>query len=225
LAIVAVPTVSLLVPARALADGRWFADADVFAADLDDATWTGAWAQAGGRIGSSINGQIDAGFGDIEGLDRKDLVLRAFYRSPRGAIIARYSFVELDVFESHELSVRGELFEDDIVTAVLYAGYENKNLDDDVRFGAVMLNVYPLDDLLVRSGLQLVDQLGEGVDFDNVDLSLGFEWQPGPLGDLGFSIFAEDAMGDVRRAGVRFYTGGAMPLVRRHREGAIQRLR
>ena len=173
-----------------------------------------------GRLHESTFGQVRGALDSVDGEALSELGLAVYQRLDQGLFGVAFDRQELDVFHDGEITLFGELYANDLVTAVGVLGHENRSHSPDRVLGAVLLRVYPFDSLMIETGVAARDTYAD-FDAGSFDVPLGIEYGLPVPESAGLSIFAQDGINDdARIVGVRLRLGSGgpfHPLVDRHR--------
>lgn len=146
---------------------------------------------------------------DLERMHFKEAEMNAFtsyfiHRADQHMWALGYKYQDLDVFESSHAIFHYQYDQDDFLTIVATLGYEDKNIADNHRYGALYLRMYPYENLMVQTGPSIYYSQSEDFGSEDVELDLAFEWQPGYVSMPWFTVYYQENVFGDRSVGVRF---------------------
>jgi len=179
---------------------------------------------------SAFRAQLTFSAAELVGEALWEVAVHLYRETAPGRVALGYSRQGFSVFRSDHYSLQIARALSDINSLEFIANLERKNLDDDRASGGLFIVSYPIDALALRTGIGFERREDEFFDaptnLNDASFSFGMEWSPGPMADLGLSLFLDGAIGyGLRKTGLRFQPGRRRSLCERHRRGSLLLLR
>ena len=168
--------------------------------------------------------QAEAALGQLGDEPLEELGLHLVARGTGGVVAAGAQYRRFaDELESVQVALQAEHYANDILSFVGALGLDDQlDFGDDRLFASLGFRIYPLPDVAIQPRAHFLlpeDELDE----ESLDLGIDLEWSPPWLDRV--ALFYEERPGDLHSIGMRFYGGPPKPLVDRHREDGLHRLR
>ena len=179
---------------------------------------------------AQLRAQLAFSAAELVGEALWEVAVLLYRETASGRVALGYSRQGFSVFRSDHYHLLIMRVLSDINSLEFMVNLERKNLDDDRASGGLFIVSYPIDALALRTGIGFERREDEFFDaptnLNDACFNFGMAWSPGPMADLGLSLFLDGAIGyGLRRAGLRFQPGRRRSLRERHRRGSLLLLR
>ncbi|MFC1851269.1 acyloxyacyl hydrolase [candidate division CSSED10-310 bacterium] len=192
---------------------------------VDDEHYRASELQIGLSASDRFAFQAGAIVGNLVGETLTEFGFYTFHRMSRSVQSIYYGYKKYADFKSNVFSMGIDYYENEIVTVSFGSSYERDNFENEIWLAGLFLNLYLSDNFFLRSGLATDQLLEDEFKADDVGLRFGLEWKCFQLGELAFSLYAEQWITEVNVVGFRVSLTDKMTIIEQQRNGFLARIR